>query len=89
MSVWVVAEVRGPFTVRPHEVMFGTIAQNNPKPPQRSVLVKKACVDKLKVDLIDYNKKRFIVERFWQKPERRAACWWSHPILENLPEGPL
>lgn len=88
VSVWVVAEVRGPFSVRPHEVMFGTIAQNNPKPPQRSVLVKKACADKLKMDLIDYNKKLFIVERFWQKPGEELLLVVT-PILENLPKGPF
>lgn len=88
VSVWVVAEVRGPFSVRPHEVMFGTIAHNNPKPPKRSVLVKKACADTLKADLIDYNKKRFIVERFWQKPGEELLLVVT-PILENLPKGPF
>ena len=88
VSVWVVANVRGPFSVRPHEVMFGTIDKNDPKPPQRSVLVKKSCVDNLKMDLIDYNKKHFIVERIWQKPGDELLMIIS-PILENLPVGPF
>ncbi|MCB2192467.1 MAG: DUF1573 domain-containing protein [Deltaproteobacteria bacterium] len=88
VSVWVVAEVRGPFTVRPHEVMFGTIAKNHPKPPKRSVLVKKACADKLNVELIDYNKKLFIVERFPQKQGDELLLVVT-PILENLPTGPF
>ncbi|MBU1274316.1 MAG: DUF1573 domain-containing protein [Proteobacteria bacterium] len=88
VSVWVVAEVRGPFTVRPHEVMFGTLNKDTPNPPQRSVLVKKACADKLKVDLLDYNKKLFIVERDWQKPGEELLLVIT-PIVENLLVGPF
>lgn len=88
VSVWVVAEIRGPFTVRPHEVMFGTINKEVTNPAQRSVLVKKACAEKLKVDLVDYNKKHFIVERFWQKPGEEYLLVIT-PILENLPVGPF
>ena len=88
VSVWVVAEVRGPFTVRPHEVMFGTLNKEVVNPPQRSVLVKKACAQELKVDLVKYDTNLFKVEQHWQKPGQELLLVIT-PNLKNLAIGPF
>jgi hypothetical protein len=88
VSVWVMAHIQGPFTVRPHEVVFGTINKAAPNPPQRSVLVKKACAAKLAVESLEYNRELFKVERHWQKPGEELLLVIT-PRLDNLWVGPF
>jgi len=86
VSVWVMAQVQGPFTVRPHEVVFGTINKAAPNPPSRSVLVTRACAPKLEIDSLVYDKDLFKVERHWQKPGEELLIVIT-PRPENLPKG--
>ncbi|MCF8033968.1 MAG: DUF1573 domain-containing protein [Desulfarculaceae bacterium] len=88
VSVWVLAQVQGPFTVRPHEVAFGTIDKNAPHPPKRSVLVTKACAGKLVVDSLIYNRELFKVEEHWEKPGERLLLVIT-PRLKNMWPGPF
>ena len=88
VSVWVLAQIQGPFTVRPHEVAFGTIDKNAPNPPQRSVLVNKSCVAKLEIDSLVYNQELFKVEQHWEKPGERLLLVIT-PVLKNLWPGPF
>ncbi|MCB2227235.1 MAG: DUF1573 domain-containing protein [Desulfarculaceae bacterium] len=88
VSVWVLAQIQGPFTVRPHEVVFGTMDKAAPTPPRRSILVKKACVEKLEIDSLIYNKELFKVEEHWEKPGEELLLVIT-PILKNMWPGPF
>jgi len=86
VSVWVLAQVQGPFTVRPHEVVFGTINKAAANPPSRSVLVTRACASKLEIDSLVYNQELFKVEQHWQKPGEELLIVVT-PRPENLWPG--
>ncbi len=86
VSVWVMAQVQGPFTVRPHEVVFGTINKATPHPPTRSVLITRACAAKLDIDSLVYDENLFKVVKHWQKPGEELTLEIV-PRLENLPKG--
>ncbi len=88
VSVWVVASIQGPFSVRPQEVHFGTLAKGLTQKKARSVLLKKACADKLVIDALKYNKELFTVEQHWQKPGEELLLVIT-PNLKNLWVGPF
>lgn len=88
VSVWVVVSIQGPFTVRPQEVYFGTLAKDQINKAARSVLLKKACTDKLVIDNLKYDKELFNVEQHWRKPGEELLLVIT-PNLKNLWVGPF
>ncbi len=88
ISLYAVADIRGPFTVQPHEVYFGGIAKGMQGEVIRSIEVKKACVDQLKIDKLIYNQEHFKVEERWMEPDKRLILVVS-PRQDKMPSGPF
>ncbi len=87
VSVFVVVEVRGPFTARPHEIYFGAIDKNKPA-PSRTILLEKACADTLSIDNLEYNANLLNIKQSWTKAGQRLLLTVS-PRLKNLIPGRL
>lgn len=87
VSLYIVAEVRGPFTVSPKEVYFGGV-----KPGMtgiaRMVTVTKTCSETLTIDKLVYNADRLKVDEQWTAPGGQAQLMVS-PNLEKMPKGPF
>lgn len=88
VSLYVVADIKGPFSVSPQEVYFGGIGQNMKGDVQRSIQVLKTCVDKLKIDKLVYDADKFKVEERWAEPESKLLLVVS-PRQDKLPKGPF
>jgi len=88
VSLFVVADVRGPFTVRPHEVFFGGLTRGMTQGATRSILVNKACADSLAIEQLVYNHDHFKVEEQWQTPGNELLLVVT-PNLDQLPPGPF
>ncbi|MEW5911272.1 MAG: DUF1573 domain-containing protein [Thermodesulfobacteriota bacterium] len=88
VSIWVQVNVQGPFSVRPHEVHFGTLTKGLASRAARSVVVKRACSPELKVSAVDYDHNLFTVEQSWKTPGQELWLVIT-PRTENLPEGPF
>lgn len=87
VSVFVVVEVRGPFTARPHEIYFGAIDKKGPV-PTRTILLEKACADTLSIDNLEYNANLLNIKQSWTKAGTQLLLTVS-PRLENLIPGKL
>ncbi|CAO0822123.1 DUF1573 domain-containing protein [Desulfarculales bacterium] len=87
-SIYVVADIRGPFIVQPQEVYFGGIKKRQQAEVVRSIAVSKTCVDKLKVDQLLYDQDHFKVEERWVEHDKQLLLVVS-PRPENLPPGPF
>jgi hypothetical protein len=88
MSIYVVVEVRSTVSVQPNEVHFGTISKANSVIPERTVLVRKACIDNFVFDAIGFNSARFSVREVWTKLGEAVNLVLT-PNVANLPLGPL
>lgn len=88
VSVYVVADIRGPFSAQPQEVYFGGVKKGMQGEVVRSIAVNKACVDKLVIDKLIYNEEHFKVEERWVEPEAKLLLVVS-PRPENMPMGPF
>ena len=88
VSIYVVADIRGAFTVQPQEVYFGGIKRGQQAEVIRSIAVNKTCVDKLSIDRLLYNPDHFKVEERWLEHEGKLILMVS-PRPENLPLGPF
>ncbi|MCB2187149.1 MAG: DUF1573 domain-containing protein [Deltaproteobacteria bacterium] len=88
VSLWVVVNVRGPFEVQPKQVFFGGVNKDKMFAAARSVLVKKACADKLEIDELAYDANKFKVERHWRKPGEELLLVVT-PLADKLPKGPF
>lgn len=88
VSLYVVAEIKGPFTVSPQEVYFGGIGQNMQGEVQRSIQVLKTCVDKLSIEKLIYDADKFKVEERWAEPDSKLLLVVS-PRQDKLPKGPF
>lgn len=87
VSLYVVAEVRGPFSVAPQEVYFGGVKRGMAG-IARPVTVTKTCSENLTIDKLVYNPDRLKVEEQWPNPGAQAQLMVS-PNLEKLPNGPF
>ncbi|MFZ5584703.1 MAG: DUF1573 domain-containing protein [Thermodesulfobacteriota bacterium] len=88
VSLYVVADIKGPFSVSPQEVYFGGISQGLKGDVQRSIQVQKTCVDKLVIEKLIYDADKFKVEERWTEPEGRLLLVVS-PRQDKLPKGPF
>ena len=88
VTVYVFAEILGAYTVQPHKVDFGSVTQAMGKGMERSILIKKACTDKLDLQGLIYDQKKLKVEQRWEKPGEKLYLVVT-PIVENLPKGPF
>lgn len=88
VSIYVVADIRGAFTVQPQEVFFGGLKRGQAQEVVRSVAINKTCVDRLNVDRLLYNPDHFKVEERWLDHEGKLILMVS-PRPENLPSGPF
>ncbi len=88
MSVYVVVEVRGTVIVQPNEVHFGNISKSQGVAPQRTILVRKACIDNFAIEGIGFNSAQFQVREQWTKLGE-AVNLTITPNLEKLPLGPI
>lgn len=88
MSIYVVVEVRGTVIVQPNEVHFGNISKSSGISPQRTILIRKACIDSFSIDGIGFNSSRFQVREQWTKLGEAVNLTIS-PNLEKLPLGPI
>lgn len=86
VSIWVLANIKGPFTVQPHEVHFGTLTKGVRNKAARSVLIKRACAPKLDIKEVRYPQQMFKVERHWKKPGEELLLVIT-PRLENFMPG--
>jgi len=87
VSLYVVADIKGAFTVQPHEVYFGAVPKKGPA-PTRTILIKKACTDKLVLEKLLVNREHFIVTKTWTKPGEQLYLEVT-PRLDYLPVGPF
>ncbi len=88
VSIYVVADIRGAFTVQPQELYFGGIKKGQQAEVLRSIAVNKTCVDKLKIDKLLYDSDHFKVEQRWVEHDKQLLLVVS-PRPENLPPGPF
>jgi hypothetical protein len=88
VSIYVVADIRGAFTVQPQEVYFGGVKKGQQAEVIRSIAVNKTCVDKLAVDRLLYDPDHFKVEERWVEHNQKLLLVVS-PLPENLPLGPF
>ncbi|MFH1035380.1 MAG: DUF1573 domain-containing protein [Pseudomonadota bacterium] len=88
VSIYVVADIRGAFTVQPQEVYFGGVKKGQQAEVIRSIAVNKTCVDKLKIDKLLYDPDHFKVEERWVEQNSKLLLVVS-PRPENLPPGPF
>jgi hypothetical protein len=88
VSLWVQVNVKGPFSVQPHEVHFGTLTKGVANKSARSVVVKRACAPELKVNGVNYNRDLFTVEESWKTPGQELWLVIT-PRLENFMPGPF
>ncbi len=87
VSLYIVAEVRGPFSASPKEVYFGGV-KNGMQGIARAVTVTKACAETLTIDKLIYNHDRLKVEEQWTAPGAQVQLMVS-PNLEKMPKGPF
>jgi hypothetical protein len=87
VSLYVVAEVRGPFSVAPQEVYFGGVKRGMTG-LARPVTVTKTCSETLTIDKLLYNPDRLKVEEQWLTPGAQAQIMVS-PNLEKMSAGPF
>jgi hypothetical protein len=88
MSIYVVVEVRSTVTVQPNEVHFGTISQSNSVVPERTILVRKACIDNFVFEAIGFNSAYFSVREVWTKLGETVNLVLT-PKAASLPLGTL
>lgn len=88
VSLYVTADIRGPFTVQPQEIHFGEVKKHTQGKVGRIIFVQKACADRLAIDNLLYNHDHFKVEERWLEPEQKLKLVVS-PRSENLPIGPF
>jgi hypothetical protein len=87
VSLFAMVEVRGPFTAQPRDLYFGGLRRDQPA-LSRSILVEKACVDRLEITKLEYNRELLEVKQVWDQPGERLFLEVT-PRLRNLPTGPL
>lgn len=87
ISLYVVAEVRGPFAVQPHEVYFGGLTQNG-YAPTRTILIRKDCAEKLDLQSLEYNEDLFEVKKTWQEEDAKLLLEVK-PLMDKLVKGPF
>jgi hypothetical protein len=88
MSIYVVVEVRSTISAQPNEVHFGTISKASSVIPERTILVRKACIDNFVFDAIGFNSAHFSVREVWTKLGEAVNLVLT-PNVANLPLGPL
>jgi hypothetical protein len=88
VAIYVVADIRGNFTVQPQEVYFGGIKKGQQAEVVRTVAVNKTCVEKLKIDKLLYDEDHFKVEERWVEHEKQLLLVVS-PRPENMAPGPF
>ncbi len=88
ISLYVVADIKGPFSVAPQEVYFGGVAKGMQGEVQRTIQVLKSCADKLAVEKLIFDADKFKVEERWTEPESKLLLIVS-PRPENLAKGPF
>ena len=86
-SLFVLVDVRGPFTVRPHQLYFGGLRKGSAS-LTRSIMVRRACAPQLKVDQVLYNEDHFEVKQVWQKDGQELFLEVT-PRLDRIPAGPF
>ena len=85
VSLFVVVEVRGPFTVQPRDLYFGAL-RKGVKSLTRSILVRRACAKTLKIDKLSYNRRHFVVKQTWLEPNEQLLLE-IRPLVQNMPKG--
>ena len=88
ISIYVVVEVRGSVVVQPNEVHFGTLSKSQPHAVERTILVRKACIDSFSIDSIGFNSSKFQVREQWTKLGE-AVTLVITPQLDKLEVGPI
>jgi hypothetical protein len=88
VSIYVVADIRGAFTVQPQEVYFGGVKKGQQAEVVRTVAVNRTCVDRLKIDRLLYDPDHFKVEERWLEHEGKLMLL-VNPRADNLPPGPF
>jgi hypothetical protein len=90
ISIYVVVEVRGALAVQPNEVHFGTIVKSASPPIliERTILVRKACIDSFSIDGLGFNSSKFKVREQWSKLGEAVNLVIS-PNIDKLPLGPI
>jgi hypothetical protein len=83
-------EVRGALAVQPNEVHFGTIVKSAAPPIQieRTILVRKACIDSFSIDGLGFESSKFKVREQWTKLGEAVNLVIS-PNVDKLPPGPI
>ncbi|MBI5521001.1 MAG: DUF1573 domain-containing protein [Desulfarculus sp.] len=86
VTINVIGEIQGPFTMQPQVVHFGQIMKNFQRKIARTVLIENTCDDRLIIDNITYNHDYFTLEERWTEPEQKLKLVVS-PRAENIPTG--
>ncbi len=87
VSLYIVADIKGPFNVAPGEVYFGGVKKGMAG-LARPVVVNKTCADTLVIDKLIYNADRLVVDEQWLAPGAKAQIMVS-PNVDKLPPGPF
>jgi hypothetical protein len=90
ISIYVVVEVRGALAVQPNEVHFGTLSKSTsrPVPVERTILVRKACIDSFSINSLGFDSSKFKVREQWTKLGEAVNLVIS-PNIDRLPLGPI
>jgi hypothetical protein len=88
VQIYVIVEVQGPVAVQPNEVYFGDLSKSQPYRVERTILVRKACIDSFNIDSIGFNSSHFSVREQWSKLGEAVNLIIS-PNIDKLPLGPI
>ena len=87
VSLYVVAEAKGPFTVRPQEVLFGSLVRNNQAASKARIIeVTRSCAEDLDISRLVYDAKKFKVEEDWLRPGQKVNLVVT-PLVDQMPSG--
>jgi hypothetical protein len=76
--------------VQPNEVHFGTLSKSASPPPlvERTILVRKACIDTFNIDSLGFDSSKFKVREQWTSLGEIVNLVIS-PNIDKLPLGPI
>jgi len=86
VSVWVVGDIKGAFGIRPEILFFGAVTEAKLKGAARSIELTRACVDKLEEPILTYDKEKFNLVKYWEKPGEKLLLVIT-PNPGKLPKG--
>lgn len=88
VSVWVVGDIKGAFSIRPEIIFFGSVTKDKLKGAARSIELTKACAEKLAEPKLTYDAEKFNLVKYWEKPGEKLLLVIT-PRPEKLAKGPF